>query len=220
MRARNRGEFYIPSFDNPDISFTSLALIPGLNRMTAHFRFNTPYGQIQVNVSELDTRFINLYQAGDILGYFSSVRTRESEVFQLFSKEVTVFNPLTYEYTGFEIPYILVDETDFPAPLALNLFVINDFQIAISTQSPRAIDFFNDVVFNITPVTHRPISATNRPFSANHTIRFAIGDNIYTIDGVPALLNGRVFVPIRYVVEVLGASIYWDGEARAVYIHH
>jgi len=37
--------------------------------------------------------------------------------------------------------------------------------------------------------------------------------------GVPASLQGRVFVPIRYVAEVLGATVRWDEENSAVYIY-
>ena len=36
--------------------------------------------------------------------------------------------------------------------------------------------------------------------------------------GMPSTVNGRSFVPARYVVEQLGASIEWDGENMAVLI--
>lgn len=36
--------------------------------------------------------------------------------------------------------------------------------------------------------------------------------------GVPAIVNGRTFVPVRYVSEMLGADVRWDGNAHAVYI--
>ncbi|MCL2357910.1 MAG: copper amine oxidase N-terminal domain-containing protein, partial [Defluviitaleaceae bacterium] len=37
--------------------------------------------------------------------------------------------------------------------------------------------------------------------------------------GVPVSLQGRVFVPIRYVAEVLGATVRWDEVNSAVYIY-
>ena len=37
--------------------------------------------------------------------------------------------------------------------------------------------------------------------------------------GMPAMVNERIFVPARYVVEQLGAYTYWNIESMAVYIH-
>ncbi|MCL2420838.1 MAG: copper amine oxidase N-terminal domain-containing protein [Defluviitaleaceae bacterium] len=36
--------------------------------------------------------------------------------------------------------------------------------------------------------------------------------------GTPVIVNGRTFVPIAYISEMLGADVRWDGDARAVYI--
>ena len=37
--------------------------------------------------------------------------------------------------------------------------------------------------------------------------------------GTPVIVGGRTFVPVRYVSEMLGANVRWDGAARAVYIY-
>jgi len=37
--------------------------------------------------------------------------------------------------------------------------------------------------------------------------------------GTPVIINNRTFVPIRYVVEVLGARVSWDGAARTVSVY-
>jgi len=37
--------------------------------------------------------------------------------------------------------------------------------------------------------------------------------------GTPVIINNRTFVPARYVSEVLGATVRWDGNAQAVYIY-
>ena len=34
--------------------------------------------------------------------------------------------------------------------------------------------------------------------------------------GMPAIRNGRTFVPVRYVSEALGAEVFWDGDTRSV----
>ncbi|MCL2566002.1 MAG: copper amine oxidase N-terminal domain-containing protein [Defluviitaleaceae bacterium] len=36
--------------------------------------------------------------------------------------------------------------------------------------------------------------------------------------GVPVIVNDRTYVPMRYVAEILGADVEWDGTARAIYI--
>ncbi|MCL2399352.1 MAG: stalk domain-containing protein [Defluviitaleaceae bacterium] len=36
--------------------------------------------------------------------------------------------------------------------------------------------------------------------------------------GMPAIVNGRTFVPIAYVAQVFGANVQWDGANRVVYI--
>jgi len=37
--------------------------------------------------------------------------------------------------------------------------------------------------------------------------------------GTPVIIDGRTFVPARYVIEILGATVRWDGETQAVYIY-
>jgi hypothetical protein len=45
-----------------------------------------------------------------------------------------------------------------------------------------------------------------------------IGEELPGGMGTAEIVDGRTFVPVRYVSEVLGAEITWDGAARAVYI--
>lgn len=37
--------------------------------------------------------------------------------------------------------------------------------------------------------------------------------------GVPMIVNDRTFVPLRYVSEMLGASVRWDDGSRTVYVY-
>jgi len=36
--------------------------------------------------------------------------------------------------------------------------------------------------------------------------------------GTPVIIAGRTFVPLRYVMDVMGATPYWDGENRVAYV--
>jgi len=37
--------------------------------------------------------------------------------------------------------------------------------------------------------------------------------------GTPTIVADRTFVPVRYISEMLGADVRWDGDARAVYVY-
>jgi len=36
--------------------------------------------------------------------------------------------------------------------------------------------------------------------------------------GMPVMLSDRVFVPLRYVSQMIGAEAFWDSTNRAVYV--
>ena len=38
--------------------------------------------------------------------------------------------------------------------------------------------------------------------------------------GMPVIVSGRVFVPVRYVSEILGVNVRWDEVNRAVYVYN
>ncbi|MCL2379061.1 MAG: S8 family serine peptidase [Defluviitaleaceae bacterium] len=51
------------------------------------------------------------------------------------------------------------------------------------------------------------------------TLRLPIGEALPDNMGAPELRNDRVFVPMRYVSEMLGARVRWDGPNQAVYVY-
>ncbi|MCL2399776.1 MAG: copper amine oxidase N-terminal domain-containing protein, partial [Defluviitaleaceae bacterium] len=53
---------------------------------------------------------------------------------------------------------------------------------------------------------------------AGQTITLSIDEALPAGMGMPAIVNGRTFVPLRYVAELLGADVRWDNDARAVYV--
>jgi len=53
---------------------------------------------------------------------------------------------------------------------------------------------------------------------ATSPIKLIVDGKEVKTDIVPQLVNGRVMVPVRWVVEALGCSVDWDGNARTVFI--
>ena len=50
-------------------------------------------------------------------------------------------------------------------------------------------------------------------------VRLQIDEPLPDGMGTPVLVNDRTFVPLRYVSEVLGASVRWNDATRAVYVY-
>jgi len=50
------------------------------------------------------------------------------------------------------------------------------------------------------------------------TLRLPMGQELPGGLGVPVMSNNRVFVPLRYVSEMIGAGVFWDGANRVVYV--
>ncbi len=61
------------------------------------------------------------------------------------------------------------------------------------------------------------VSVVLGTFAAS-TIRIFINDKEITTDVQPQIIQGRVMVPLRWVVQALGANVKWDNETRTVTI--
>jgi len=54
--------------------------------------------------------------------------------------------------------------------------------------------------------------------SGTAQVSLTIGEALPNGMGVPVIVNGRTFVPLRYVTEILGGDVRWDEANRAVYV--
>ncbi|MBQ8540215.1 MAG: RICIN domain-containing protein [Clostridia bacterium] len=45
-----------------------------------------------------------------------------------------------------------------------------------------------------------------------------IGDQVFTLDAAPALINNRILVPVRFIAEGLGATVTWRNETKTAEI--
>ena len=50
------------------------------------------------------------------------------------------------------------------------------------------------------------------------TLAMTIGQTISGFDAAPIILNDRTYVPVRYVAEMLGASVEWVGTMQQIII--
>ena len=73
---------------------------------------------------------------------------------------------------------------------------------------------------------HQETSSVTAVTADGAVIRLTIGmDTIYvndiadTMDAVPQIIEGRTFVPARFVAQAVGASVDWDGDNREVIIN-
>ena len=112
------------------------------------------------------------------------------------------------------------------------------FEIGSTVHTIDGVAYTNDAAPFIDPTYNRtmiPLRAVSEALGAeadwiSQTLTVQIltdADTHYlTVDvplpdgmGIPVNLRGRVFVPIRYVAEILGATTRWDSANSAVYIY-
>jgi hypothetical protein len=75
------------------------------------------------------------------------------------------------------------------------------------------------------PATHAVIVSRNVPAGRGTQVRLMAGsrqafinDSPITLDAAPIVVAGRVYVPLRFVGEALGAAVAWDPGLRVVSI--
>jgi len=60
----------------------------------------------------------------------------------------------------------------------------------------------------------RTVTVTKDGTTLTLTIDVPLPNNM----GTPTIVNGRTFVPVAYISQMLGANVRWDGDIQAVYI--
>jgi|GEM_PF-4173139 len=56
-------------------------------------------------------------------------------------------------------------------------------------------------------------------FISTAQLTLTIGESLPNSMGVPVIVNDRTFVPLRYVSEILGVTVFFDEENRVVYVY-
>ena len=67
-------------------------------------------------------------------------------------------------------------------------------------------------------VTWNPDTSTVTIVQDATVLQLTIGQPLPNNMGTPVIRNGRTFVPVAYISDMLGANVRWDGSAGAVYI--
>jgi len=215
---RNRDEIFIPYFNNPGINIAQVAVIPHAGGMMVHFIHSTPVGlsQITVRATIANPQFIHVYEARGIGAYYTASRRGEFDVVYVSEKTITARDMQTDELVNRTISYAYVETT---ASSAFTMFIMDGFELGITYRNPMVTKFFNDLVWDTTPITYRP--------PITRAIRFTIGSNDLTIAGVPHTIDvapfidpvyERTMIPLRAVSEALGAHAQWIPEIQLAII--
>ncbi len=119
------------------------------------------------------------------------------------TNDITVYKTNSNSYMSFDEDILNIDGTTyFPLRQLLNEFNINDENI-LWNQDTKTVNFSNE----------------------NYDVSFTVGENIYTQNGVelnmpvvPFIMDGKTYLPIRYVANSLGYKVGYDEGLRQVLI--
>ena len=225
---RSRGDFFVPSFQDPSVTLGSIDVMqhyarPGHAgfgaRMMISFNFRTPQGTFSIAVNEMSSGLIGVYEADGIGGYFKAGVQIIHESLQVLEKIIPIRDAHSGATVNRVISYVAIDRLYNVAgtPTAINAFIIDGIEIDIQYHRAETRAYLGGLTLNTTPVTYRP---EDRPpaNTVTRTLRFEIGNTTYTIDDIPHTLDAvpfidpatdRVMVPLRAVSEGLGASVNW-----------
>jgi len=226
LAARNRGEIFIPFFDDPSIRLTQIELLPHhdsrggfmhSDNMYLFFEFTTSFSSIHVSTSIVSPSLARIYESEGVGGYFRSSRPTIYGTYQIREGTATVRDSRTGNFVERTISYVFNDEIGSTAQRAAIIFIQDGAMVRTGYTSAGVSRHFNNLVLDRATITYRP---QDRP-SANtitRTLRFTVGTTTYTIDGIPHTLDvapfidpatNRVMVPLRAVSEGLGARVDW-----------
>jgi len=166
--------------------------------------------------------------------------TEDGELVQLvssFDEESGLVTFNTSQLGVFLIGYGSFDIVIPPTPPILPEQTIARFVIGIELYTIDGVPHFNDTapfldaMYNRTMMPLRavanalnvevewlPETRTVLVFAPNQTLTLTVDVPLPDGIGMPVIVNDRVFVPIRYVAEMLGATVRWDADNMAVYI--
>lgn len=118
------------------------------------------------------------------------------------------FSKIFYNYIIFFICHELLKEI-FSACLIFLLIKINKEMVELFRNQKLSYLLFG-VLIGI-------LVSSSFAFASN-PIKLLINGNQIQSDVPPQMINGRVFVPVRFVAEALGTSVEWDEKNNAVLI--
>ena len=210
--------------------------------------------RVTATVNEIKPELVDAYEAEGIYGFFRSIRGGVVFGEYLISERTMTFRDLnTGELVERNVPYIVNSGLSPDGEGILTIFVVDGMEFRINYTNELAVEFINSLTWdrvainpsaptrpsttiNNPPVTQRPTAIdhfpttppTTTPISpTSRTIRFTIGNNNYTINGISHtndvapfidVAHGRTMIPLRAVIEAFDAEVEWNPTARTVQI--
>jgi len=223
---RNRGDFFVPSFQDRRVRLNSISVMQNYarpshagygGRMIVAFHFRTPDGgTFSIGVNEMSPGLIEVYEREGIAGYFKAGVQIVHDSFQILERVIPVKDLKSDSTVNRTISYVAIDRLYNiveGSPSAMNDFIIDGMEIMINYRRAATREYLGGLTLNTTPITYRPAPLTTR------TIRFTMESSAYAINGTRRTLDGvpfvdrthdRVMVPLRAVSEGLGAEVDWS----------
>ena len=79
--------------------------------------------------------------------------------------------------------------------------------------------FYNDEMYIGLGTIEDALRVYIQALDSNSVIEVVVNGKFIKFDQPPIIINGRVMVPIRYVVEKMDCSVEWDGNTQSVYVN-
>ena len=109
-------------------------------------------------------------------------------------------------FTGKDVPLISNGRTMLPLREALcELGVINDDSHIIWNSEDSSVTVHKDLITIVLKVDSDTAYINDEP---------------YLLEAAPLNYNGRVYLPVRFIADVLGEKVVWDGKTSTVYIRN
>ncbi|HEX9059084.1 MAG TPA: copper amine oxidase N-terminal domain-containing protein [Clostridia bacterium] len=109
-------------------------------------------------------------------------------------------------FTGKDVPLIANGRTMLPLREALcELGVINDDSHIIWNAEDGSVTVHKDLITIVLKVDSDTAYINGEP---------------YLLEAAPLNYNGRVYLPVRFIADVLGEKVVWDGKTSTVYIRN
>ena len=219
------------------------------------FGFSSPdTDEILISVNAINPSLTSIYETEGIGGFFRASRETIYGSYQISERRITIRDSHTGGLEERTVSYVLNYGIGVDTQFSAIIFVVDGVEFRQQFSNELALEFINNLTWDTasiayvatatTPTTPPPTGGPTQPYTgadpadpvdsiadttdpSRRTIRFTIGNTIYTINDIPHTndvapfidaVYDRTMIPIRAVSEAFGADVDWDPITRTVLI--